>query len=67
MVKRPCVRQKLFQSELTGETTLCPPETISAQASMVKRRYVHQKLHQQAHNKMETITRFLKIQPSEHI
>ena len=35
-----------ISSKLNRQTSLCPPESISAQSSMVKRRYVRQKLHQ---------------------
>ena len=32
--------------KFNGQASLCPPDTTSAQSSMDKRRYVHQKLGQ---------------------
>ena len=35
-----------ISSKFKGQTSLCPPETISAQSSKDKCRYAHQKLYQ---------------------
>ena len=43
---RPNTPGELKACTRTAQRSLCPPETISAQSSMVKRRYVRQKLCQ---------------------
>ena len=43
---RPNTPGELKGCTRTAQRSLCPPETISAQSSMVKRSYVRQKLYQ---------------------
>ena len=43
---RPNTPGELKACTRTAQRSLCPPETISAQSSMVKDRYVRQKLYQ---------------------